>query len=113
MNVSQGNPPAPQSAGALPTDTSAIKLKSSGLLNYIWLAMGFGFLALLTPCVFPMIPITVSFFTKREQRSHGAAIKQALVYCFGIIFTFTGTGPRVDRWLPGQPASRDLPPARG
>jgi len=91
---SQGNPPALPSSNALlvTADTPAVKLKSSGLLSYIWLAMGFGFLALLTPCVFPMIPITVSFFTKREQRSHGAAIKQALVYCFGIIFTFTGLG---------------------
>ena len=54
--------------------------------------MGFGFLALLTPCVFPMVPITVSFFTKREQRTNAAAVRQALVYCFGIIFTFTGLG---------------------
>ncbi|MEP7274353.1 MAG: cytochrome c biogenesis protein CcdA, partial [Acidobacteriota bacterium] len=71
---------------------SASKLRAGGLLSYIWFAMGFGFLALLTPCVFPMIPITVSFFTKRENQTTGASIKQALVYCFGIIFTFTGLG---------------------
>ena len=74
-----GNPPslALPPASAPSNNSAALKMKSSGLLNYIWLAMGFGFLALLTPCVFPMIPITVSFFTKREQRSHGAAISQA------------------------------------
>jgi len=66
--------------------------KSNGILRYIWFAMGFGFLALLTPCVFPMIPITVSFFTKNEQRTYGAAVKQATVYCLGIITTFTGLG---------------------
>jgi thiol:disulfide interchange protein DsbD len=90
-----GNP----SALALPPNTSspaqappALKWKSSGLLGYIWFAMGFGLIALLTPCVFPMIPITVSFFTKREHQSHWAAVKQATVYCLGIIFTFTGLG---------------------
>jgi thiol:disulfide interchange protein len=93
-------PPADSSALALPSAAtaassefiSASNLRSSGLFGYIWLAFGFGLVALLTPCVFPMIPITVSFFTKREHQSHGAAIKQALVYCFGIIFTFTGLG---------------------
>jgi thiol:disulfide interchange protein len=79
------NPPAPpayqpQRAG------------QSGLAGYIWLAMGFGFLALLTPCVFPMIPITVSFFTKNQQGSTWSTVKQALIYCFGIIFTFAGLG---------------------
>lgn len=68
------------------------RLKQSGLLGYLWFALGFGFLALLTPCVFPMIPITVSFFTKKEEQSRGAAIRQALIYCLGIIFTFTGLG---------------------
>jgi thiol:disulfide interchange protein DsbD len=78
--------------GAVATAPSANDLRSRGLLSYIWLAMGFGLFALITPCVFPMIPITVSFFTKREQVTRGAAVKQALVYCFGIIFTFTGLG---------------------
>jgi len=91
-----GKPPTiqlPRGGTALGTQERPVaKLKSSGLLGYIWFAMGFGLLALLTPCVFPMIPITVSFFTKREQRTNGAAVGQALVYCFGIIFTFTGLG---------------------
>jgi thiol:disulfide interchange protein len=74
------------------TASSGARRKSEGLWSYLWLAVGAGFLALLTPCVFPMIPITVSFFTKREHQTRGAAIKQALVYCLGIIFTFTGLG---------------------
>lgn len=74
------------------TTTPVAKRRTEGLFSYLWIAFGAGLLALLTPCVFPMIPITVSFFTKREQQSRGAAIKQALVYCFGIIFTFTGFG---------------------
>jgi thiol:disulfide interchange protein DsbD len=70
----------------------AKNLKKRGLLNYVLFAMSVGLLSLLTPCVFPMIPITVSFFTKRENRAPSEAIKQALIYCFGIIFTFTGLG---------------------
>jgi thiol:disulfide interchange protein len=73
-------------------EDTARSLRERGLLNYILFAMSVGLLSLLTPCVFPMIPITVSFFTKREHRTPGEAIKQALIYCFGIIFTFTGLG---------------------
>lgn len=66
--------------------------KKEGLLSYILFAMSFGFGALLTPCVFPMIPITVSFFTKRDQRNRSAAVKDASIYAFGIILTFTALG---------------------
>jgi thiol:disulfide interchange protein DsbD len=91
---SSSTPTAPTAVGAVDTadEDVAKNLRKRGLLNYILFAMGVGFLSLLTPCVFPMIPITVSFFTKREDRTVGQAIKQALIYCFGIIFTFTGLG---------------------
>ncbi len=82
-------PPTPADAS---DEDLAKNLKKRGLLNYILFAMSVGLLSLLTPCVFPMIPITVSFFTKKENRTAGEAIKQALIYCFGIIFTFTGLG---------------------
>ncbi len=63
-----------------------------GIWAYLALAMGFGLIALATPCVFPMIPITISFFTKREQNSRTQAIRDASVYGLGIIFTFTALG---------------------
>jgi thiol:disulfide interchange protein DsbD len=88
-------PPAAPGASSLALtadNASADRLKRSGLAGYIWFAMGFGLLALLTPCVFPMIPITVSFFTKREEQTRGAAVRQALVYCAGIIVSFTALG---------------------
>ena len=90
--VSSNSPQSLPDAAVQTASAAAPVWKSSGILRYIWFAMGFGFLALLTPCVFPMIPITVSFFTKNEQRTYGAAIKQATVYCVGIIATFTGLG---------------------
>lgn len=50
-----------------------------------------GFLALLTPCVFPMIPLTVSFFTKHKgSKAHG--IYQALLYGASIIVLYVALG---------------------
>ncbi|HYG74625.1 MAG TPA: protein-disulfide reductase DsbD domain-containing protein [Planctomycetota bacterium] len=68
------------------------KAKDEGLLPYLWLSMTMGGLALLTPCVFPMIPITVSFFTKRKQVSRSQTIRDAGVYALGIILTFVVLG---------------------
>lgn len=64
----------------------------SGLFAYIWLAMSMGALALLTPCVFPMIPITVSYFTKRDTGSRKRSVFEAGVYSVGIIATFVIIG---------------------
>src|SRR5262249_51978683 len=67
-------------------------LKKRGLFSYLWFALGAGLLALLTPCVFPMIPITVSVFSKREHDSHTLAIRDAVIFCLGIILTYTVLG---------------------
>ena len=65
--------------------------KKEGLLGVFLLGMLLGFAALLTPCVFPMIPMTVSFFTKQSKtRSEG--VRNALIYGFFIIFIYTGLG---------------------
>ncbi len=66
--------------------------ESSGFLEMLLIAMGAGAAALLTPCVFPMVPITVSFFTKRSEQTKGKGLRDALVYVLGIILTFTGLG---------------------
>jgi len=67
-------------------------MKKRGLFSYIWFAMLQGALALLTPCVFPMIPITVSFFTKRSEKEKSKGLIDSITYAIGIIFTFTGIG---------------------
>lgn len=66
--------------------------KSKGLLSFFLYAMGVGFVALLTPCVFPMIPITVSFFTKRRERKHIGGVTDSMLFGLGIISTFTAVG---------------------
>jgi len=65
--------------------------RSDGLLGFLLLAIGAGAAALLTPCVFPMIPLTVSFFT-RHTETRGQAVRMASLYGFAIIATFTGLG---------------------
>ncbi len=56
------------------------------------LSMLAGLGAFVTPCVFPMVPITVSFFTKRNEQAPGKGLRDALVYALGIIFSFTLLG---------------------
>ncbi len=61
--------------------------KSSSLLNIFGLGFLGGLLALLTPCVFPMIPLTVSFFTKKDS-SKGAGVSKAILYGFFILAVY-------------------------
>jgi thiol:disulfide interchange protein DsbD len=67
-------------------------LSQHSLGSFIWLAMVMGALSLLTPCVFPMIPITVSYFTNHAGASRRSAVGTALIYGIGIILTFTALG---------------------
>ncbi|MFH1052158.1 MAG: cytochrome c biogenesis protein CcdA [bacterium] len=64
----------------------------TGIFSFLWIAISAGALALLTPCVFPMVPITVSFFAKRSETAKGKGLRDALVYAIGIIITFTALG---------------------
>ena len=64
----------------------------SGFISFIMLSFGMGLLALLTPCVFPMIPITVSFFTKQGEKENNNPLKSAIIYALGIIVIFTSLG---------------------
>lgn len=67
-----------------------IKEEKSGW-GIFWGGFFGGLVALLTPCVFPMIPMTVSFFTKRSKnRTKG--LSNALLYGLNIIFIYTILG---------------------
>ena len=62
--------------------------------SFFWIFFaGFlgGFVALLTPCVFPMIPLTVSFFTK-SSKDRASGIRNALLYGFSIILIYVTLG---------------------
>ena len=72
-------------------NTSNSKVAGKSLLWIFLTAFAGGLLALLTPCVYSMIPITVSFFTKRS-RSKKQGIKNALTYSISIVAIFTLLG---------------------
>jgi thiol:disulfide interchange protein DsbD len=62
------------------------------VLSYFWLSMGMGALSLLTPCVFPMVPITVSYFSNHSATTRAGALRIAALYGLGIMLTFVGLG---------------------
>jgi thiol:disulfide interchange protein DsbD len=66
-----------------PVDNSLLYIFFAGMLG--------GFLALLTPCVWPIIPMTVSFFLKRNKE-RGKAIREAAVYGLSIVVIYVLLG---------------------
>jgi thiol:disulfide interchange protein len=72
-------------------DVAPKKEKDRGLLTIFFLAFLGGFAALLTPCVFPMIPMTVSFFTK-QSKNPGQGKRNAILYGLSIIAIYVVLG---------------------
>jgi thiol:disulfide interchange protein DsbD len=60
--------------------------------SFLLVAFGFGLAAIFTPCVFPMIPITMSYFLSRPSGGRRESVTQAAVFCLGIIVLFSGLG---------------------
>ena len=79
---------------------------AESIIGFMVIAFLAGLAALLTPCVFPMIPMTITFFTGRST-SKVKAIQNAFIYGFSIIaiYTIAGTlvaavqGPEFANWL--------------
>ncbi len=117
----EGNSSSPSTEGADPTEpvgtdpATETTLESeeftaaedsASLWGFMVLAFLAGLAALLTPCVFPMIPMTVSFFTGRSKK-RAEGIRQAFIYGISIIgiYTVAGTavaaiqGPEFANWL--------------
>src|SRR5262249_43849483 len=62
---------------------------SSDLLGFLLAGIFWGAISLITPCVFPMIPITVSFFLKQSEKEHHRPIAMASVYSLTIVIVLT------------------------
>ena len=67
---------------------------NEGIWGIFFIAFLSGFVALLTPCVFPMIPMTVSFFTK-QSKNKADGIKNAIIYGLSIIGIYVILGVAV------------------
>jgi thiol:disulfide interchange protein len=78
--------------GAKVSPPARLSGDSGGMALFLLTAFGFGLAAIFTPCVFPMIPITMSFFLNRPSGSRRESVTQAAVFCIGIIVLFSGLG---------------------
>ena len=75
------------------TQLNSLSLDIKASSNSLWKIFGLGFLggllALLTPCVFPMIPLTVSFFTKKGGNANKkGGVSKAILYGFFIVLVY-------------------------
>ena len=73
------------------SSSSSSSSPDEGVWSIFIIAFLSGFIALLTPCVFPMIPMTVSFFTK-QSKNKASGIKNALIYGLSIIGIYVVLG---------------------
>ena len=64
---------------------------NKGLWTVFFLSFLGGLAALFTPCVFPMIPMTVSYFTK-QSKSRAAGVRNAIIYGISIIIIYVVIG---------------------
>jgi thiol:disulfide interchange protein len=80
IEVKPGSTPTPAPSAAPVTS-------QQGLMTFALTAFGFGLAAVFTPCVFPMIPITVSFFLNQR-----GGLLQAVVFSLGIVVLFCALG---------------------
>jgi thiol:disulfide interchange protein DsbD len=93
--------PANTTKDSVSSDTTAVKAdtkaaapaaeKSKTLWETFIAGLVGGFLAFLMPCIFPMVPLTISYFTKRAG-SKGKGIGQALIYGLSIIVIYVAFG---------------------
>ena len=92
--ASTAAPSGPLSVQQQPVSSKPIAARDEDSWTFVLTAFVFGLAALFTPCVFPMIPITVSFFLNQsdEKQSKRGGLAQAIVFCLGIIVLFTGLG---------------------
>ena len=92
-NFFQNTIPTKKEEASIKQVSSGKKDSSSkrGLWTIFIIAFFSGFAALLTPCVFPMIPMTVSFFTK-QSKNKAAGIKNAIIYGVSIIIIYVLLG---------------------
>jgi thiol:disulfide interchange protein DsbD len=82
---------ARQGGAGTVSNESVYATLDQGMSAFVWLAITAGFAALLTPCVFPLIPLTVSFFSK-EATTRSKAVGSASLFGVSIIGTFTILG---------------------
>ena len=80
---------------------------NSSLWSIFFMGVLGGFIALLTPCVWPIIPMTVSFFLKRAKDDRKKGIRDAVTYGLSIIVIYMGLATLVT-WAFGPQKLNEL-----
>ncbi|GJH41455.1 thiol:disulfide interchange protein DsbD [Capnocytophaga sp. HP1101] len=97
-NPNSDNTTAPATTVSETTDNTKVSANSpishQGLWTIFFISFLSGFAALLTPCVFPMIPMTVSYFTK-QSKNKAKGIKNAVIYGISIIVIYVLLGSAI------------------
>ncbi|MFV0344820.1 MAG: cytochrome c biogenesis protein CcdA [Bacteroidales bacterium] len=93
--VSSVDVPMPETSESYASRSGDSSVSSKSYWGIFILSFLGGLVALLTPCVFPMIPVTVSYFTKRAGKSKG--IRDAMLYGVSIIFIYVVVGLAIAR----------------
>ena len=78
--------------GELNSSENVASQADTSLLWIFLMGIVGGLLALLTPCVWPIIPMTVSFFLKRSKDNRSQGIRDAITYGISIIVIYVGLG---------------------
>lgn len=91
-NTAFGNDLWAPVTGQLKSDDDVTSQTDASLLWIFLMGMGGGLLALLTPCVWPIIPMTVSFFLKRSKDNRRKGVQDAITYGISIIVIYVGLG---------------------
>jgi thiol:disulfide interchange protein len=82
-------PPPPANGPAVPAQAGAPVLPGGGtMLGLVFAAVVGGLIALIMPCTYPMIPLTITFFTKQAEARGGSVLGLALAYGAGIVLVF-------------------------
>ena len=100
---------ADRSVDTLPESGRRINkgLGKEGFWAFIGLAAFMGLASLITPCVFPMVPITISYFSKQADGNPAKLFGLATLFGGGIVATYTGTG-LILSWIFGAGAASQL-----
>jgi len=89
FEVKIGGSAAGKAAGG--TGSGGVGSTGRGLLGFFLISMLAGFAGILTPCVFPMIPMTVAFFSRNSENKSKSTLN-AVIFGISIIIIYTALG---------------------
>ncbi len=93
--AANGNEAPDETASAAPVNKAAAKLEELPLGVFLLTAFGWGLFSLLMPCTYPMIPITISYFTKQATARQTSILPLSLTYGAGIVIIYVVIGALV------------------